>query len=146
MPECPKPGFIAVGKDGNRFTNEAASYHGFTRGMFDAGAIPAFLIADAAAVKKYGIGVFLPGSRSLRRYEQAGYLFSCQTLEELPGKIGVDASGLETNVARNNRFSATGIHEESSMQAVRPAWPWNRASASLIRVSHPRLVGGHTGL
>src|SRR6266404_2370818 len=30
MLDRPKPGFIAVGKDGNRFTNEAASYHAFT--------------------------------------------------------------------------------------------------------------------
>ena len=55
-------GFIAVGRDGNRFTNEAAAYHAFTIGMFEAGAIPAFLIADAAAVKTYGMGVILPGA------------------------------------------------------------------------------------
>ncbi|MGF7132678.1 hypothetical protein P3T40_004169 [Paraburkholderia sp. EB58] len=109
MLDRPKPGFIAVGKDGNRFTNEAASYHAFTLGMFDAGAIPAYLIADAAAVKKYGIGVILPGSLSLRRYEKAGYLFSGRTLAELAGKIGVDPSGLERSVARNNQFAVTGV-------------------------------------
>ena len=112
MLDRPKPGFIAVGKDGNRFTNEAASYHAFTLGMFDAGAIPAFLIADAAAVKKYGIGVILPGSWSLRRYEKAGYLFSGRTLAELASKIGVDPNGLERSVARNNRFAATGVDED----------------------------------
>jgi hypothetical protein len=109
MLDRPKPGFIAVGKDGKRFTNEAASYHAFTLGMFDAGAIPAYLIADAAAVKKYGIGVILPGSFSLRRYEKAGYLFSGRTLAELAGKLGVDSSGLERSVARNNQFAATGV-------------------------------------
>ncbi|MGF6780999.1 FAD-dependent oxidoreductase [Paraburkholderia sp. GAS334] len=109
MLDRPKPGFIAVGKDGNRFTNEAASYHAFTLGMFDAGAIPAYLIADAATVKKYGIGVILPGSLSLRRYEKAEYLFSGRTLVELAGKLGVDPSGLERSVARNNEFAATGV-------------------------------------
>jgi len=109
MLDRPKPGFIAVGKDGNRFTNEAASYHAFTLGMFDAGAIPAYLIADAAAVKKYGIGIILPGSLSLRRYEKAGYLFSGRTLAELAGKIGVDPSGLERSAARNNQFAVTGV-------------------------------------
>ena len=108
MLDRPKPGFIAVGKDGNRFTNEAASYHAFTLGMFEAGAIPAYLIADAAAIKKYGIGIILPGS-SLRRYEKAGYLFSGRTLAELAGKIGVERSGLERSVARNNQFAATGV-------------------------------------
>jgi succinate dehydrogenase/fumarate reductase flavoprotein subunit len=109
MLDRPKPGFIAVGKDGNRFTNEAASYHAFTLGMFDAGAIPAYLIADAATVKKYGIGTILPGSLSLRRYEKAGYLYSGRSLAELAGKIGVDPSGLERSVARNNQFAATGV-------------------------------------
>jgi succinate dehydrogenase/fumarate reductase flavoprotein subunit len=109
MLDRPKPGFIAVGKDGNRFTNEAASYHAFTLGMFDAGAIPAYLIADAATVKKYGIGVILPGSLSLRRYEKAGYLFSGRTLSELAGKIGVDPGRLQRSVARNNEFAATGV-------------------------------------
>jgi succinate dehydrogenase/fumarate reductase flavoprotein subunit len=109
MLDRPKPGFIAVGKDGNRFTNEAASYHAFTLGMFDAGAIPAYLVADAAAVKRYGIGVILPGSLSLRRYEKAGYLFRGRTLAELAGKIGVDPSGLERSVARNNQFAVTGV-------------------------------------
>src|SRR5471032_1447594 len=109
MLDRPKPGFIAVGKDGKRFTNEAASYHAFTLGMFNAGAIPAYLIADAAAVKKYGIGVILPGSLSLKRYEKAGYLFSGRTLAELAGKIGVERNGLERSVARNNQFAVTGV-------------------------------------
>ena len=111
MLDRPKPGFIAVGKDGNRFTNEAASYHAFTLGMFNAGAIPAFLIADAGTVKKYGIGLILP-AQSLRRYEKAGYLFGGRTLRELAGKIGVDSDGLERSVARNNRFAATGVDED----------------------------------
>ncbi|SAK61986.1 FAD-binding protein [Caballeronia ptereochthonis] len=112
MLDRPKPGFIAVGKDGNRFTNEAASYHSFTLGMFEAGAIPAYLMADAATVKKYGIGMILPGSLSLRRHEKSGYLFRGRTLAELAGKIGVDAKGLERSVERNNRFSKTGIDED----------------------------------
>ncbi|MFP3549977.1 FAD-binding protein [Paraburkholderia sp. SIMBA_049] len=112
MLDRPKPGFIAVGKDGNRFTNEAASYHAFTLGMFEAGAIPAYLIADAATVKKYGIGVILPGSLSLRRYEKSGYLSSGATLAELAGKIGVDVNGLQRSVERNNQFARTGIDED----------------------------------
>jgi hypothetical protein len=111
MLDRPKPGFIAVGKDGNRFTNEAASYHAFTLGMFNAGAIPAFLIADARTVKKYGIGLILP-AQSLRRYEKAGYLLSGRTLSELAGNIGVDSDGLEHSIARNNRFAATGVDED----------------------------------
>ncbi len=111
MLDRPKPGFIAVNKEGNRFTNEAASYHAFTQGMFDAGAIPAFLVADAAAVKKYGIGVILPGM-SLRRYEESGYLYSGETLAELAAKAGINAAGLARSVVRNNRFAETGVDED----------------------------------
>jgi len=63
-------------------------------------------------VKKYGIGLILPGQFSLRRYEKAGYLFSGRTLSELAGRIGVDSHGLERSVARNNRFAATGVDED----------------------------------
>lgn len=114
MLDRPMPGFIAVDRNGNRFTNEAASYHAFTLGMFNAGAIPAFLITDAAAIKKYGIGLVLPGSgsRSLKRFEKAGYLHSGRTLHELARKIGVDLQGLERTVERANRFAATGIDED----------------------------------
>ena len=114
MLDRPMPGFIAVRRDGSRFTNESASYHAFTLGMFNSGAIPAFLIADAAAVKKYGVGLVLPGSvsRSLRRFEKGGYLHSGRTLHELAGKIGVDPIGLERTVKRVNRFASTGLDED----------------------------------
>src|SRR5260370_33008123 len=114
MLDRPMPGFIAVGKDGNRFTNEAASYHAFTLAMFNAGAIPAFLIADATAIKKYGVGLILPGSgsRSLQRFEKAGYLHSGRTLQELASRIGVDPAGLERTVQRVNRFAETGLDED----------------------------------
>ena len=114
MLDRPMPGFIAVNRDGNRFTNEAASYHAFTLGMFNSGAIPAFLIADAAAIKKYGVGLVLPGSgsRSLQRFEKSGYLHSGQTLLELARKIGVDPQGLERTVKRANRYASTGLDEE----------------------------------
>jgi hypothetical protein len=114
MLDRPMPGFIAVRRDGSRFTNESASYHAFTLGMFNSGAIPAFLIADAAAIKKYGVGLVLPGSvsRSLRRFEKGGYLHSGRTLHELAGKIGVDPIGLERTVKRVNRFASTGLDED----------------------------------
>src|SRR5258707_1237327 len=114
MLDRPNPGFIAVGKDGNRFTNEAASYHSFTLGMFNAGAIPAFLIADAASTKKYGVGLILPGSgsKTLKRFEKSGYLYSGGTLQELAGKIGVNPAGLERTVKRVNQFAATGVDED----------------------------------
>src|SRR5258708_2239751 len=46
--------------------------------MFGAGAIPVFLIADAAAEKKYEIGVILPGSRSPGELWAGGLSFQRQ--------------------------------------------------------------------
>ena len=58
-----KPGTLVVDSNGRRFVNEAISYHQFALEMFAQGksAIPAFLIADAAAVRKYGLGMVRPG-------------------------------------------------------------------------------------
>ncbi|HTT48223.1 MAG TPA: FAD-dependent oxidoreductase, partial [Pseudolabrys sp.] len=66
-----KPGLIAVNKSGERFVNEAVSYHDFVEGMFDANArspsIPCYLICDAPFIKKYGLGLVYPGAGNLSR-------------------------------------------------------------------------------
>jgi predicted oxidoreductase len=62
-------------------------------------------------VKKYGIGIILPGM-SLRRYEKSGYLYSGKTLEELAAKAGIHAAGLARSVIRNNRFAETGVDKD----------------------------------
>jgi succinate dehydrogenase/fumarate reductase flavoprotein subunit len=108
-----KPGLIAVNKRGERFVNEAVSYHDFVEGMFDANAdapsIPCYLICDAAFIKKYGLGLVHPGAGNLSRLLQAGYLKRGDTLEDLAGQFGIDAAGLHRTVARHNGFAQTGI-------------------------------------
>lgn len=137
MLDRPMPGFIAVRRDGSRFINESVSYHAFTLGMFNSGAIPAFLIADAAAIKKYGVGLILPGSgsRSLRRFEQAGYLHSGRTLHELAQKIGVDPLGLERTVKRVNQFASTGLDEDFGKGST----PYNRYKGDPTHTPNPCL-------
>jgi hypothetical protein len=58
-----KPGTLVVDGNGRRFVNEAISYHQFALEMLAHGksAIPAFLIADAVALRKYGLGMVRPG-------------------------------------------------------------------------------------
>jgi len=55
-----KPGLIAVNAAGERFVNEAVSYHDFVEGMFDANArspsIPCYLICDEPFIRTYGLG------------------------------------------------------------------------------------------
>ena len=108
-----KPGLIAVNSTGRRFVNEALSYHDFVLAMFESHAtvpsIPAFLVCDAAFIRKYGLGNIHPGTRDLSQFERSGYLVGAPTLDALAGKIGVDAAGLRDTVARHNRFAATGV-------------------------------------
>ncbi len=107
-----KPGLIAVNSAGRRFVNEALSYHDFVLAMFESHkvvpSIPAYLICDTAFIGKYGLGDIHPGTRNLKRFEARGYIVSGRTLEELAGRIGVDAAGLRDSVARNNRYAASG--------------------------------------
>ena len=108
-----KPGLIAVNSAGRRFVNEAASYHDFVEGMFDSEAnvpsIPAYLICDADFIQKYGLGAVYPGASNLAQVERTDYLFKGQTLDELAGKIKVDAKTLRDTVARYNSFAETGV-------------------------------------
>jgi succinate dehydrogenase/fumarate reductase flavoprotein subunit len=107
-----KPGLIAVNARGERFVNEAISYHDFVEAMFDANAtapsIPCYLICDATFINKYGLGIVYPGAGNLSRLLQAGYLKRGDTLDDLAGQFGIDAAGLRRTVARHNGFAQTG--------------------------------------
>lgn len=104
-----KPGMLTVDAQGRRFLNESTSYHLFGIGMQAAGAVPAWLVADARALKKYGMGMVRPGGQGLEPYLADGYLTQGATLEELAAKLGIDAAGLQDSVARINRYADTGV-------------------------------------
>ncbi len=103
-----KPGLIAVGKDGRRFVNEADSYHDFCMGMIGAHLSEAWLVVDEDFIRRYGLGMVLPGGRGLGRLLRAGYLLRETSLEALAQKIGVDPAGLGDSVAENNRAAISG--------------------------------------
>ncbi|WP_036714033.1 FAD-binding protein [Paracoccus sp. J55] len=103
-----KPGLIAVGRDGRRFVNEAGSYHDFCMGMIRAGLSEAWLVVDSGFIRRYGLGLVLPGGRGLRRLLRQGYLQRAGNLDALAAAIGVDAQGLAESVRANNRFAETG--------------------------------------
>jgi succinate dehydrogenase/fumarate reductase flavoprotein subunit len=107
-----KPGMITVDAQGRRFLNESTSYHLFGIAMQQAGAVPAYLIADARALKKYGMGMVRPGGQGLQAYLADGYLTQGATLQELASKLGISAPGLEDSVARINRYADTGVDED----------------------------------
>ncbi|HZL38886.1 MAG TPA: FAD-dependent oxidoreductase [Pseudolabrys sp.] len=108
-----KPGLIAVNSAGRRFVNEAASYHDFVLAMFEsnktAHSIPAWLICDAAFIKKYGLGVVYPRHSNPGKFVDSGYLMSGRTLDELAGKTAIDAAQLRATVVRYDDFAQTGV-------------------------------------
>ena len=114
--ERAKPGFIAVDARGRRFVNEADSYHDFMAALFratPAGEEPAaWLIADHAAQRRWGLGWAKPFPFPLRRYLRSGYLRRGRTLAELAVACGLDAAALEATVARFNASARAGDDPE----------------------------------
>ena len=103
----PKPGYIIVDNKGERFGDEASL--DFVSAMHRAGAVPAHLVCDGAAIRKYGLGAVLPGGWRLGRLKKIGYIIEAPSLRELAAKIGCDPDGLERTVAKNNEYAKTGI-------------------------------------
>lgn len=108
-----KPGLIAVDQTGQRFVNEANSYHDFVEAMHRRHethpAIPAFLVADSAFVRRYGLGLVRPGSGSHTRYIDAGYILVGKTVAELAGRMGVPGEALAAAIAGMNASAASGV-------------------------------------
>ena len=104
-----KPGLLAVGKSGERFTDEAISYHEFTRAMYRTSNVPAWLVCDRRFVWKYGLGMIRPMTPRVTSFVESGYLHASDSIEGLARVIGVDAAGLTRTVRRHNEFARTGI-------------------------------------
>jgi succinate dehydrogenase/fumarate reductase flavoprotein subunit len=104
-----KPGLVAVGRAGRRFTDEAASYHEFTRAMYRTSNVPAWLVCDRRFLWKYGLGMIRPMTLRLAPYVASGYLQAADTVGALAGAIGVAPEGLADTVRRHNDFARTGI-------------------------------------
>ena len=105
-----KPGMITVNQAGERFVNESTSYHLFALGMQSAmQAIPSYLIADAKALRQYGMGMVRPGGKGLAPFLADGYLTEGNSLQALADQLGISAEGLAQAVANNNAFAQTGV-------------------------------------
>ncbi len=111
-----KPGIISVGKDGRRFVNESTSYHRFVSAMYatnrDGSHVPVYLIADAKALKAYGMGQIRPGGQDIRPFLKDGYLVEGETLDILAQKLGIDAAGLKDSVERMRNYARTGVDSD----------------------------------
>ena len=108
-----KPGMLTVNARGERFLNESTSYHLFGLAMQTAHqstpSIPAYLVCDALALRKYGIGMVRPGGKGLAPFLADGYLVEGATLADLAGQLGMDPQTLQASVDRFNRCAETGV-------------------------------------
>ena len=103
-----KPGTLVVDSTGRRFVNEAISYHQFALEMLAKAksAIPAFLIADAVALRKYGLGMVRPGGWGTKAAVADGYLVAGDTIEQLAQRLNIDPGNLRATVDRMNDVCA----------------------------------------
>ncbi len=104
--DIPKPGCIAVNRDGKRFGDEANLELVFA--MHDTGSVPAYLVCDNKFIYKYGLGMVWPWALRKRMMLRNGYLKKGNTLRELAEKLGINADEFEKTVVRFNGFAKTG--------------------------------------
>ena len=163
-----KPGMITVNRAGERFVNESTSYHLFALAMQQANkitpAIPAYLICDAEALRKYGLGMVRPGAKSgdraLAPFLADAYLTQANTLAELAQKLGIDAVGLQASVSKFNTFAETGDDPDFHRGVTAyqqnigdPSWPGKNPNLGALTKApyyalrlYPGDIGASTGL
>lgn len=110
--ERAKPGLIAVDRRGQRFVNEADSYHDFM-GALLAATVPgepaeAWLLCDHDFIRHYGLGAVKPAPMPLGPWLRKGYLKRGQTLAALAQSCGLPVETLQTTVQRYNAAAQTG--------------------------------------
>jgi succinate dehydrogenase/fumarate reductase flavoprotein subunit len=107
-----KPGVIAVNLAGQRFVNEAVAYHRFALAMqlthANSPSIPAYLVCDATALQRYGLGLVRPGGKGLGPFLADGYLLRGNSLEELAATLQVPTAAFVQTVERFNALARSG--------------------------------------
>jgi len=111
-----KPGMLTVDSQGQRYVNESTSYHLFGIAMqahhATTPSVPSWLVCDAGALKRYGIGMVRPGGKGLAPFLADGYLKQGNTLAELAQQLKIPADKLNATVERFNAFADQGVDED----------------------------------
>lgn len=103
------PGSIMVdARNGKRFVNESFHYQHFGETCIEKGITKIWMISDAEAVSKYGIGMVKPAPFSPKPWVKKGYIHEASTIGALASKIGLDPAALEKTVSDFNRYADEG--------------------------------------
>ena len=107
-----KPGFMIVDERGARFINEATSYHQFVPEMLAhfgrTDTNGAWLIADATAVRRYGIGPVGPFPIPIAPWVRSSYLKTASTPAQLAQILGLPIRPFEQTLAHFNALADLG--------------------------------------
>ena len=139
------PASSRSGRARERFTNEARSYHDFVLAMKEreraqGSSFRCFLLCDATALRKYGLGAVRPGARRIAPYLRSGYLRCARALAGLAASLSIPAATLERAIARFNADAARGVDGG----ALAGAPPSSIASTVMPIISQP-LPGAARG-
>jgi hypothetical protein len=110
-----KPGMLVINQLGERFLNESMSYHRMGMHLQVANqtvpSVPAYLICDAPALKRYGIGMVRPNAKpaDLAPFIADGYLVAADSLYALAAQLMLPAHTLQTTIAQHNANAELGI-------------------------------------
>ncbi len=108
------PGCMMVNQKGERYLNEAASYHIVGQQMArreaeHGDASPSWFVFDHIYRHKYPVGPLLPLMPDwLQRGEVRSIMKKGSTIEELAADMGVDPARLSATIARYNDYAAKG--------------------------------------
>ncbi|WP_419187108.1 FAD-dependent oxidoreductase [Cupriavidus necator] len=140
-----KPGVIAVNLDGRRFANEANSYHDLVQAMIAASKgkseTACWLIADHAALRRYGLGFVKPFPMPLGSQLRNGYLKRGRTIADLAKQLGVNAQTLETTIRQYNESAQYGRDPEFG----RGSKAYNRYQGDALHTPNPCVAPLRTG-
>lgn len=103
------PFSIVVDGEGDRYTNESASYIDFGHAMLAHKAIPSWLILGTQHRRRY---LFAPLLQHGKKMRELGTVHSAATIEELAGRLDMDPARLRATVDRFNGFARTGVDED----------------------------------
>jgi len=137
--ERAKPGLIALTAQGQRFANEANSYHDFMQDLLaatPAGHKPeAWLVCDHAFIRYYGLGAVKPAPMPLGPWLKNGYLKRGHSLAELAQACGIDAKALQATVQRYNALTQDGKDRDFGKGET----PYNRIQGDAIKATQRGL-------
>lgn len=138
--ERAKPGIIAVTAAGRRFVSEADSYHDFVVALIAATPpgkpVEAWLIADHAAQRRWGLGWAKPFPFPTTLAVRSGYLKRGRSVEELARACAIPAEVLVETVARFNEFAEAG--DDRDFQRGRSVY--NRVQGDPTHGPNPSLA------